>query len=113
MTSFFWPPSCLCGHLRNPSHSLQPVISISHPKRPDQRIEREAQIAEIAGRPQRRVFVDADDAVKQQRRFAASLHPSGSVTLIEGVGCDIEAITQLGNRRVDKAMAMARSAINQ
>ena len=52
MTSFFRPSSCSCGHLRNSAHSLQPVISISHPKRPDQRVEREAQIAEIADRPQ-------------------------------------------------------------
>jgi len=48
---FFRPSSCLCGHLRNPAHSLRPVISIPHPKCPDQRVEREAQIAEIAGRP--------------------------------------------------------------
>jgi hypothetical protein len=51
--------SCLCGHLSSPAHSLQPIISISHPKRSDQRVECEAQIAEIAGRPQRRVLVDA------------------------------------------------------
>jgi hypothetical protein len=58
-TLFFRPSSCLCRHLRKPAHSLQPVISISHPKRPDECVERKAQIAEIARRPQRRVFVDA------------------------------------------------------
>ena len=64
------------------------------------RVERDAQIAEIAGWPQRRVFIDADDAVKQQRWFAAPLHPSGPITLIEGVGCGIEAVTQFGNQIV-------------
>jgi hypothetical protein len=63
-------------HLRNPAHSLRPIISVSHPKSPHQRVEREAQIAEIARRPQRRVLVDADDTVEQQRWFAASLHPN-------------------------------------
>jgi hypothetical protein len=57
-------PDYLCGHVRNPAHSPQPVISISHLKRPNQRVEREAQIAEIADRPQRRVLVDADDATR-------------------------------------------------
>ena len=38
-TSFFRPSSCRCGHPRNPARFLQPVISISHPKRPDQRVE--------------------------------------------------------------------------
>jgi hypothetical protein len=61
---FFWQSSCMCGHARNPAHSLRLVISTSHPKRPDQRVEREAQIAEIADRPQRRVLVDADDATR-------------------------------------------------
>jgi hypothetical protein len=60
---FSRPSSWRYVHRRNPAHSLQFVISISHPKRPNQRVEREAQIAEIARRPQRRVFVDADDAI--------------------------------------------------
>ena len=72
--------------------------SQSHPKRPDERVERDAQIAKIAGRPQRCVFVDADDAIKQQRRFAASLHPSDPITLIEGIGSGTEAIAQFANQ---------------
>ena len=77
------------------------MASASHPKRPDQRVKHDAQIAEIAGRPQRRVFVDADDAIKQQRwLLAASLHPRGAITVIEGVGCGIEAVTQVGNQIV-------------
>ena len=81
-TLFFRPSSCIRVSLRIP---FGPSSHISHPKRPDQRVERKAQIAEIASWPQRRVLVDADDAVKQQRWFAASLHPSGPITLIEGV----------------------------
>jgi len=78
-SSFSWPSSCPCGQLCNPAHSLRRLISIPHPKRPDQRVESEAQIPDIAGRPWRRVFVGADDAVKQQRRFAGALHPDGQI----------------------------------
>jgi hypothetical protein len=74
------------------------------PEYPHQRIERDAEIPEVLGQPQRRVLIDADDAIDQESRPATGRKAMISVALINRVRRCIkpssETFDQIGVRFV-------------
>ena len=62
----------------------------AYAEHPHQRIQRHTKIAEILLWPHRRILVDADDAVDQQRRSPTRRETVIAIALVEGVGGGIE-----------------------